>query len=436
MTTPPTDDDFENNAKNVLPIRVNTGNTDKCHAQIREIIRVLCPFLMKDEKPLNIRPLTGGLSNHLFLVGSSEQDTKSQTVLVRIHPESGHHDDPVKENHVLPTTSFSIVNRELENRFAAWLASQQTQNGQKMAPTVYGRFQNGRVEEFYSNVRPLTCNTMHLYARYIAPQMAAFHRLPTPPSDILPRPTVQVATIYETVDAWLKEAQFLLARQSTMDDERALLHRLSIEWKWLKAQLSQPPPSTDDHHHHKMAQNAYSFVRRVTVTHMDCQPLNILVEVDAPIPAGNNHTTEEIHLRLIDFEYSGFNPAAADMGNTFCEYCEMSNLKADYEKEYPSPLQQGDFFWYYCQQYDDDTKKEFAIPDDRSSDDWKTFSAAMQHEVGRFSLLSHLGWAIWSVIKSKEEDGVDFDYIFYAKHRMDGYEWGKKKFFADWLPKC
>ena len=99
-------------------------------------------------------------------------------------------------------------------------------------------------------------------------------------------------------------------------------------------------------------------MRRITVTHMDCQPLNILVDVNEPVPTDG---TNGLQLRLIDFEYSGINPVAADMGNTFCEYCEMSNLEADYENEYPSTKQQDEFFWYYCQQFDDSMKMKYGI---------------------------------------------------------------------------
>ncbi|KAL3936540.1 MAG: hypothetical protein SGARI_002512 [Bacillariaceae sp.] len=290
---------------------------------------------------------------------------------------------------------------------------------------------------------------MKFYAKQIAPQLAAFHLLRAPCEDILPRPET-TSTIYETIDAWLQESEYLLLSSSSSSTissvkeiERALLARLSEEWIWLKEQLAAQPQPQLAMMGTTIQQAAYAFIRRITVTHMDCQPLNILVDVNAPVPRDNSSSSngdnnnnddvinDHIQLRLIDFEYAGFNPAAADIANTFCEYCEMSNLKANYELEYPTAAQQDDFFWYYCRAYGSGKRSEFAIPDDRHSDEWKVFSATLQQEVGRFSLLSHLGWAVWSLVKSKEEDGVDFDYIFYANHRMDGYEWGKKKFFAE-----
>ncbi len=112
----------------------------------------------------------------------------------------------------------------------------------------------------------------------------------------------------------------------------------------------------------------------------------------------------------------------------------MTNLCADYDKEYPSPSQQDEFFWHYLVQSNPSRAQQFASYSSRQNGtatpdaEWDLFSTTLQQEVARFSLLSHLGWSIWSVVKSEEDDGIDFDYLVYAKHRMDGYAWAKKKF--------
>jgi thiamine kinase-like enzyme len=470
-----------------MPIHIDTTATpERYHAQIKEVIQALCPFLLTtsssksssslsvdtSKAALSIRPLTGGLSNHLFLVSgisscisnnNNDDDDTPTTVLVRVHPETTGHDDNAVSSESQPTSSthsFSIINRELENRFAAWLATQNsshsnnnndnnnnsTNQNHKLAPTVYGRFDNGRVEEFYNHVRPLSCPEMKLYAKYIAPQMAFFHQLPDPTCNVLPRPQTEPATLYETIELWLQQVEYLLHQDEKKNDddvvagvERTLFDRLTKEWRWVKEQLSTPSMCTsndDDDDHTIIACQAYRFIRRIAVTHMDCQPLNILIPTGPTLSASSTSSTtttttttdSNINLRLIDFEYSGWNPVAADIANTFCEYCEMSNLRADYAGEYPSEEQQEEFFWYYCHAYPREQYK--FVPQHRDSEEWKVFSKALQHEVGRFSLLSHLGWAVWSIIKSKEDDGVDFDYIFYAHHRMEGYDWAKTKFFG------
>ena len=122
----------------------------------------------------------------------------------------------------------------------------------------------------------------------------------------------------------------------------------------------------------------------------------------------------------------------------------MSNLRADYDKEYPTPEQQDIFFWNYLLQSNPARALQFSSYSwrqggnntDANGDDndieWHLFSSTLQKEVGRFSLLSHLGWAVWAVLttlKTDEADKIDFDYMVYARHRMDGYSWAKRKFF-------
>lgn len=457
--------EYRNNAEKVLELRIDTtASTETCHGKIQEIVETLCPFLLRGEKncPFDIKPMTGGLSNRMFLVskpfsavctdenGTNENtrvdtrvaDADTNTVLVRIHTGGGEGNDDCDDE------VFTVVDRESETKLAAWLASQREDlphNSGSMAPTVYGRFENGRVEEFYRDVRPLASAEMKTHAPWIAQSLASFHSLKPPSSVIAPRPvakdgTGSSCTIYETIRAWLKEAKTIELDEASTN----FLNELCDEWDWLANELANKPKeqSTEDN---PIVAEALDFIRRVSITHMDCQPLNILID-DVGIEncnANTNPTPDS--LRLIDFEFTGWNPVAADIANTFCEYCEMSNLCADYDKEYPSPTEQDTFFWHYLLQSDPLRAKQFSsysrrhqrktnINYDWSSDnevdkEWLLFSATLKQEVGRFSLLSHLVWAIWSILKSEEDvDFVDFDYMEYARHRMDGYAWAKKKF--------
>ena len=71
---------------------------------------------------------------------------------------------------------------------------------------------------------------------------------------------------------------------------------------------------------------------------MDMQSLNLLKDTTI--------TDQEV-IKVIDFEYAGFNPRAMDMANTFCEHCDMNNIQADYPKEYPSDAVQNQFVQSY-----------------------------------------------------------------------------------------
>jgi ethanolamine kinase len=138
---------------------------------------------------------------------------------------------------------------------------------------------------------------------------------------------------------------------------------------------------------------------------MDAQSLNFL-----------KSSNDFDDLKLIDFEYSGMHPRAADIANTFCEYCDMNNLKGRWEEEYPTEAQQEEFLDAYlarCEvEMDAASRQQF------------------QHEVNKHALVSHLGWATWSVLQHSLSD-IDFDYLAYARHRMDGYRYFKKKYWSE-----
>jgi hypothetical protein len=93
---------YENNPYKIVPIHVDTAaSPERCHAQIREVVQILCPFLttMSSSSPssssppsadtskttLSIRPLTGGLSNLLFLVSGNIRRVPDMTLLVSVH---------------------------------------------------------------------------------------------------------------------------------------------------------------------------------------------------------------------------------------------------------------------------------------------------------------------------------------------------------------
>jgi thiamine kinase-like enzyme len=216
--------------------------------------------------------MEGGLSNELFVVTNIHSQ---KSVLVRVHPSE--------------SDSIEVVNRDEETRILAWLS----QEGD--APKLYGCFANGRIEEFLQDYAPLRHVDMPAHAKTIARYMAKLHRKSVPEGVLC----ADSDTIWTRVDKWLE----FLSKMG--NDEVAVSQKefdhIKSEWQWLKQQLRSPLSSDDDD------DSVVGFCAQVVFCHMDLQSLNILKKDNA--------------FCIIDYEYAGMNPRAADIANTFCEYC-------------------------------------------------------------------------------------------------------------------
>ena len=140
---------FQNNPNKVLPIAVGSWQTE-CSTEalqnnqavfnnIKKIVKTVCPLMEHVAvEDISIRRVTGGLTNMLYLVTGHEKKPvitgQKHTCLVRVHDS--------KDADV-------FFDREVENRIFAFLSSA----GQ--APHYFGRFLDGRVEEFYDDAVPL-----------------------------------------------------------------------------------------------------------------------------------------------------------------------------------------------------------------------------------------------------------------------------------------
>ena len=189
-----------------------------------------------------------------------------------------------------------------------------------------------------------------------------------------------------------------LAKQQQSDimmnlqDYKLDLSMLQSEFQWLQRQLDRQ--TTND---------VVNYCRRVVFTHMDAQSLNLLKSLS------------DESLKLIDFEYAGYNARVADLANTFCEYCDMNNLQADYATQYPSSQEQDDFLWAYFGEIQD-------APANLQL-------SAVKREIGKHTLISHLQWTVWSIVQNNSSD-IEFDYLEYAKQRMEGYDYIKRLYFT------
>lgn len=107
-------------------------------------------------------------------------------------------------------------------------------------------------------------------------------------------------------------------------------------------------------------------------------------------------------ISFIDFEYTHLNYYLFDIANHFVEYAGVDD--ADFNL-YPNRDEQKRWLKFYFQ-----TRQ---IENQLVDDD-------LCHRIDQFSALSHLMWGLWALVQS-HISLLDFDYVQYAKLRLDCY---------------
>lgn len=376
---------FENPTK-ILPVRVDP-HAETRNNQMLEVIKGICPLLLGSaQKTPRFEPISGGLSNELFVC-----KLEKASVLLRIHPSC---------------SSNVLVDREQENMILAMLSRQGD------APLFLGRFMNGRLEQFYDNHIPLSCHDLKDYAREIGRIMARLHSKKVPATVLDPgAPTARGGEVFQRVHDWVFAAEENISQNCGADDVKSLLSTLKNEFHWLETRLNTDTETLLPGG--PLAIKAREFANDIVLSHLDCQSLNLLRP---------QHVNTPLH--LIDFEYAGLSPRAFDIANHFCEHCDMNNIKANYETEYPSVTTQDEFLGAYMDELPTSPLKGL------NEGEVRDFTDHLRDEIARYTLLSHLRWAIWSVLQSQLSD-IDFDYIGYAEHRLEGYNHARKVMWKD-----
>jgi thiamine kinase-like enzyme len=392
---------YRNNASLILPVTIDNKSTSDVKSQIQQVISTVCDIDCEtddSDSQFVVTPLSGGLSNQLYVATHQDDDC----YLVRIHPDSISADISNSSS-----SCRSLVNREQETKLLAWLAQR------SLAPILHGRFENGRVEEFYHSHVPLTISEMPVYASAIASLLGTLH-LQNVPESILPACQRTQGDLFDRIDIWLE-----MARECGKHEE--LVCELEQEWAWLQQALKQAFWCQDESCATTHNEFAICFGRQVVVCHMDAQSLNFLKPKSATSLASGSLSS----LKMIDYEYSSRNPRIYDIANTFCEFADMNNLRADYSKDYPSNETQTLFLRTYLE--------SLTVNDDNPLQGLNTlqqeeFIESLRQMVARATLLSHLSWSVWSVIQDSIGH-ITFDYLQYARHRMDGYRYNKHEFW-------
>ncbi|KAG0712215.1 Choline kinase alpha [Chionoecetes opilio] len=312
----------------------------------------------------------------------------------------------------------------------------------RLGPRLYGVFPGGRLEQFIP-ARPLFTRELADpdLSAIIATKMANIHALNVPISK-------EPSWIWSTMERWLRKSQEFLSQkpQVAREQEGGLVERLQRvnygkEMEFLRqvvAKVQSP----------------------VVFAHNDMQEGNILLKT-GPKPATGND-----RIALIDFEYCSYNYRGFDLANHFCEWMYEYKLPVhpyftvDCDN-YPSRQKQVSFIRTYLDAYERTRRGKPAaaaaaqLPMNNGIEE--TFAALHQRgvcepqqpassppchpaeetllqEVAAFIPVSHLFWALWSIVQSQAST-IPFGYMDYAVTRMDHYFKDKAKLRLDQLTK-
>ncbi|XP_068134086.1 ethanolamine kinase 1 [Hyperolius riggenbachi] len=114
-------------------------------------------------------------------------------------------------------------------------------------------------------------------------------------------------------------------------------------------------------------------------------------------------------VQFIDYEYSGYNYQAYDIGNHFNEFAGVNEV--DYNL-YPDRALQMQWLRAYLEAY-----KEYK---GFSSEVTEKEVEILYVQVNQFALASHFFWGLWALIQSKYSK-IDFDFLGYAIVRLNQY---------------
>ncbi|KAH7366277.1 hypothetical protein KP509_18G070700 [Ceratopteris richardii] len=235
-------------------------------------------------------------------------------------------------------------------------------------PRLLARFSTGRIEEFL-HARTLTAKDLRdpdVSAR-IAVKLREFHQLPIPGE--------REARIWKRLMDWLREALSMCTDEHIVEFNVKIL---GSEIEDLKVRSSE-------------------FKSRIGFCHNDLQYGNIMMD------------DKDGSLTIIDYEYATYNPVSYDIANHFCE------MAANYHSDTPHLL---DF-----SKYPDVQERQRFIRAYLGSPDMDISQSRvdkLSSEVDFYEMPSHIHWALWGLI-SHYVNGIDFDYLEYARQRLNKY---------------
>ncbi|XP_067902401.1 ethanolamine kinase 2-like isoform X2 [Heterodontus francisci] len=329
--------------------------------------------LLKELRPLwkpteiKLKTFTDGITNKL--IGCYVDQTMENVVLVRIYGNM--------------TELFVDRNNEVKNF--------QVLRAHHCAPELYCTFQNGICYEY---IKGTVLNMWLLREpsifRLVAKEMAQFHSIQN--DNGYPSEPVLWKTLSVYLTLLNSSQPKPTANMSSMEmNDVPSLDVLVSEIEGLKEHLSQ-------------------IKSPMVLCHNDLLCKNII------------YTEAKGVVKFIDYEYTGYNYQAYDIGNHFNEFAGVNEL--DFSM-YPPKEMQLEWFKSYLEVYKECTGCEPMVTDLEVQ--------KIYVQVNKFTLASHIFWGLWAVLQARYST-IDFDFLRYARERFKQYFKKKDEILALQLP--
>jgi len=325
-------------------------------------------------RALQVKRVQGGITNTLFYVSGLRSfqlcDYFPDGCLVRVFGAEG------------------MIDRDVENCLYAALSKA------SLSPPYWGRFQNGRVEGWMNEMRPLQARELSnpVIAKGIAVATARFHTTFAVPQTVQDHLSSvsgngnQEPSMWPQLQGWLQQA-IKATFQTANDTKRAQeldLPQFEQELQWLR-------------------ESVIPVDAEAVFCHNDLLAANVLYD------------DKDQRIQLIDFEYGALNYRSFDIANHFNEYAGGSEDGHTQYDWFPTAAQQTHFISAYLT----------AAGDEKTPPTPKKIQETTQ-EVQAFVLANHLYWGIWAVNQAAVESCREFDFLLYAGNRIGRY-WECKK---------
>jgi ethanolamine kinase len=270
-----------------------------------------------------------------------------------------------------------LIDRDVETSTFSALGQQ------GIALRYYGRFGNGRLEEWLPNAHTLQVSEMPAYVDALAQQLGRLHSRFVIPNELKHHhDPIAPPTLWTQLASWLERAHN--ATFELPDDKDRVsalpLQHLADELTWLQQEVCPKDAKIGFCHNDLLAANILSY------------------------DGGDDKKI----IQLIDFEYGGMNYLAYDIANHFNEYAGGTDTGTPNYSWFPSIQVRKRFCQAYLQ----------AIGHGGAED--KDVDVLLV-EIQGFVLANHLVWGLWAVNQAASEGCKGFDYLQYAACRMNRY---------------